>query len=792
MASPGPSPPSPGPFRGQPPPSSRGQPSPGPGPNPNRRGPFPPSLSPGSGPNNPIQNQPPPGSRAPPLTPTPTHAMNRSIQQHEPDTKTGGEAGMAGVGRRGFAAAARAALFTNAMGGGSMGMQDRRGPFLDMDAAIAISSAGPLSSPSPVSPRPPFSTSPPSTLNAMPVPSTPSLAAGSSSTGISSGAETFFDKFRNRIPGLGLGPGSDYDPSSPGGDIPTAKGEGNGSATPRAAPSRQDSNASETSISSSSTSALTLGLSYSKSNASASSSKSKATSRRRTTIRKSSVHDDSEDSDYGGLAYADSTDDEDIKSRLSVKSGVSRRTAGNSREGATPIPGQTKGSALASSERPISGSVYSDDDDDNDLRNRLQLESSPPAKAALNRMNSNSSISSASSASSSAAAIAKALGLSKSNAEEYSVLGGPGAPGVARTPSGKSVNQAVRNRNRSATVSSSKSLRSNGSLGSGRARSGTEGSGGSRIGLTELEQAMQGLLGDVIGTPPKPRPVGIGLRDDGPSSPPHSPVTPPFFDSGSSTRGSKLAHRSNTVGVTTPYTLLTDAAEKMPKLPARSMTERGSKALHVNGYHSTSSNHEHDNGTKKKVKVGLRMEGGFLSMGPVGMVLDAMVREEIGGKEGCFVRGVGRICTFPSVADVISPSKSKLCRLPTDSSRENITKTASIASLATNPSQIKSSTSMTVDLSANTITMKPMNRFAPLRHAVSIQSISPASGLVIPNATYDSMGSTGKLDGRMLCEKHANRSGEDWEDESWNDERASGAQKRMTRFIDLGALGDLR
>lgn len=47
---------------------------------------------------------------------------------------------MAGVGRRGFAAAARAALFTNAMGGGSMGMQDRRGPFLDMDAAIAISS----------------------------------------------------------------------------------------------------------------------------------------------------------------------------------------------------------------------------------------------------------------------------------------------------------------------------------------------------------------------------------------------------------------------------------------------------------------------------------------------------------------------------------------------------------------------------------------------------------------------------------------------------------------------------
>jgi hypothetical protein len=30
----------------------------------------------------------------------------------EPDTKIGGEAGMAGVGRRGFQAAARAAMFT--------------------------------------------------------------------------------------------------------------------------------------------------------------------------------------------------------------------------------------------------------------------------------------------------------------------------------------------------------------------------------------------------------------------------------------------------------------------------------------------------------------------------------------------------------------------------------------------------------------------------------------------------------------------------------------------------------
>lgn len=49
-----------------------------------------------------------------------------------------------------------------------------------------------------------------------------------------------------------------------------------------------------------------------------------------------------------------------------------------------------------------------------------------------------------------------------------------------------------------------------------------------------------------------------------------------------------------------------------------------------------------------------------------------------------------------------------------------------------------------------------------------------------------------ELDGSMLCEKHAKRSGENWEDdESDNEERTSGAMKRMTKFIDLGALGAL-
>ncbi|KAI0780658.1 hypothetical protein BD413DRAFT_462349 [Trametes elegans] len=58
----------------------------------------------------PYMGNPPPPSRTPP-SPVGTPRI-------EPNTQTGGEAGMAGVGRRGFAAAARAAMFT--MGGAPM------------------------------------------------------------------------------------------------------------------------------------------------------------------------------------------------------------------------------------------------------------------------------------------------------------------------------------------------------------------------------------------------------------------------------------------------------------------------------------------------------------------------------------------------------------------------------------------------------------------------------------------------------------------------------------------------
>lgn len=52
------------------------------------------------------------GGRPPPARTPPPPMSPGTPRQTEPDTKTGGEAGMAGVGRRGFAAVARAAMFT--------------------------------------------------------------------------------------------------------------------------------------------------------------------------------------------------------------------------------------------------------------------------------------------------------------------------------------------------------------------------------------------------------------------------------------------------------------------------------------------------------------------------------------------------------------------------------------------------------------------------------------------------------------------------------------------------------
>ncbi|KAG5731920.1 hypothetical protein E4T56_gene13747, partial [Termitomyces sp. T112] len=85
-----------------------------------------------------------------PGPPSPSHDRNllaSPVSQYaEPDTQSGGEAGMAGVGRRGFAAAAaRVAMFT--MPGDQL-LGPRRNnatPYLDTDLPRRINETPPLS-----------------------------------------------------------------------------------------------------------------------------------------------------------------------------------------------------------------------------------------------------------------------------------------------------------------------------------------------------------------------------------------------------------------------------------------------------------------------------------------------------------------------------------------------------------------------------------------------------------------------------------------------------------------------
>ncbi|KAH9945876.1 uncharacterized protein BXZ73DRAFT_95394 [Epithele typhae] len=91
-----------------------------------------------------MESQRPPfaaGGPPPPLRSPASPSPIRSPTIPEPDTKTGGEAGMAGVGRRGFAAAARAAMFMSMgpppLGPGPMGMSALQEPGQGMDGKRA-------------------------------------------------------------------------------------------------------------------------------------------------------------------------------------------------------------------------------------------------------------------------------------------------------------------------------------------------------------------------------------------------------------------------------------------------------------------------------------------------------------------------------------------------------------------------------------------------------------------------------------------------------------------------------
>ncbi|KAA1469555.1 hypothetical protein DENSPDRAFT_864256 [Dentipellis sp. KUC8613] len=190
---------------------------------------------------------PAPSQYAPPLSPHP----------EEIDTKTGGEAGMAGVGRRGFAAAARAAMFAGAashtfLGPAPIGMDGRRpnAPgWLDIGNVTSGTYPGsasphslsphsprsPYASPSPgamstrdssatitLSPLPPTSptlhdpASPPNSIPfpIKPPPPVPFMGSGDPKTPTTPMTPhlPFFEKYKERMPtGMGITVGGDAD-----------------------------------------------------------------------------------------------------------------------------------------------------------------------------------------------------------------------------------------------------------------------------------------------------------------------------------------------------------------------------------------------------------------------------------------------------------------------------------------------------------------------------------------------------------------------------------------------------
>ncbi|KAK0503489.1 hypothetical protein EDD18DRAFT_633947 [Armillaria luteobubalina] len=383
------------------------------------------------------RDSPSPQPQSSPKSVTPQPAAPYVVPQI--DTKIGGEAGMAGVGRRGFAAAARAAVFL-APQSPRESRRDNAPQFLDISAARNLNATPPLSPGSGYSSTSPGPVSPLSQFHS------PILSKPPSPTAINDGDASpisplgirlpFPDKLRKSV--------TPIDTSS----IPIPN-------TPSTATSHTRSRTSS-STSHSHTSARSV-------------SRSTTASRRNDHIPTSP----SSGSEYG-LAYADSTDyeDEDRDTNVNTKSkanpppplplttSILRSTSQTSRQSHIRFPSASDHSRSAKqpslAHQKSSGSVSSVTDAD--------------AAAGTGRDRSNSSL------------IAQALGLSQTPPSNYGRLGGPPSRS-GRSASGSSSGSRSAY-SRSTSVSS----------GSGLEKIAQSSSG---LITGKLERAMETLLEDV-------------------------------------------------------------------------------------------------------------------------------------------------------------------------------------------------------------------------------------------------------------------------------------------------------
>ena len=348
------------------------------------------------------------------------------------DTKTGGEAGMAGVGRRGFAAVARAAMFalpSDKISGPRPNRRSSQQKYLNIDAlsrrasflidclmlATEILLLYPGSgysshSPEPMSPLPqseaatqPIATRTPSDQPlSTPIPPESLRIATSDAIAAKSPLTTrfpFFEKLKNKVPGDSTNTASND--SSLDSSFPTSI-----SIVRKKTLDSIDSVSLYRSTTSSSTSSRPL-----------------------KDVRRPISPLDSE-SEYGGLAYADSTDNEGNDGKLSRS-----QSKNSSHSGMPALILRTGSSSSARRHRHPSGSEQSENSND---RLPILIGSTIP-RAGHSRTPSASSISGDDGpftrGRANSAVIAQALGLSQTPPSDYGKMGGPGVMGGRRRDS---------------------------------------------------------------------------------------------------------------------------------------------------------------------------------------------------------------------------------------------------------------------------------------------------------------------------------------------------------------------
>ncbi|KAF9014085.1 hypothetical protein BDQ17DRAFT_1342035 [Cyathus striatus] len=381
------------------------------------------------------------GSPAPPVIPQPRQLSYVPPSERGIDTKAGGQAGMAGVGRRGFAAAARAAML---VGPPRSQLQNRHpnGPmYLDINASSSSVETPPLSagsgysshSPGPLSPLPQAELVPEATSAKEPRTPSPSgrfitapapphspmsdksqtpLAEPVPASPISSVRLPFFEKFKNILPGNATNT-TDIPSFSNNESNIKNNSDNNSILTPKPGSIPRADSPSGRTVSSASfygsppTRAMSINTTSSR------------------TRRPLSPSSDSESE--CGLAYADSTDDEEdtpVERRRTIKSPPA------------PLPLASSilrsGSSSSSSSSHVKFPSSSSTGDD-----RAGIKISRPGHKRDGSMSSISSIDSSTGlkrARTTSSAIAHALGLSQTPPSEYRKLGGPGV-GLGRTVS---------------------------------------------------------------------------------------------------------------------------------------------------------------------------------------------------------------------------------------------------------------------------------------------------------------------------------------------------------------------